>query len=187
MPNEHLSSHHEAAERRSEDLEAVAKERLHELEATPEKSVEHAEKQHEQAEAAREVIARHEAEPEPAPAAEAEAKPSFVRQVIDRAGSYQVTMASVQRRLTPAGRQFSRFIHTPAVDRASEALESTVMRPSVAAGAGLTALVVGSFFYYFARTYGYAMRGSEIIVALVVGGILGLIVESVIRAIRPRR
>ena len=187
MPQEHQPLHQQSNERHSAELEAAASERLKETELSSEKLSEHVEKQAEQVESARRKIEKHEAKPEPAPAAEAESKPTFTARFIDRAASYRDTIASVQRKLPPVSREFSKFIHTPAVDKASEALENTVMRPSVALGAGLTAIIVGSFFYYFARTYGYSMRGSEIVVALVVGGFLGLVAETVVRNVRPNR
>jgi len=183
MSQEH-QPHRQSAERDTANLEAAAAERLRELELTPEARSEHSSEQAKQVERARETINHHEDEPEPAAAAEAAKPAQVVHQLLDRAQNYRDTMSSLQRKLTPAGRRFSLFIHTPAVDKASEILEGTVMRPSVALGAGVTGLIVGGFFYYFARTYGYSLRGSEIIVSLIVGGILGLLAETAYRTIR---
>ena len=52
-------------------------------------------------------------------------------------------------------------------------LEKTVMRPSVTLGATWTALIVGVVFYWTARHYGFRLSGSEMILALIVGGLLG--------------
>ena len=180
MSVEHQPSQPESAERASE-LEAIAAEKQAERESAPENLAEHAERQDNAAEAARKVIDEQTREPEPVPVPEAtDPKPSFTAR-ISQALSYHETMASVQTKLSPVSRSFSRVIHAPAVEKTSEALETTLMRPSVALGAVITAVIVGGIFYYFAHRYGYAMRGSELLASLVVGGVLGLAVEGLVR------
>lgn len=144
------------------------------------------------AEAAREIIHKHEPTPEPAPAVETENAPrpsSFAQALIHPKLNYTQTLASIQRRLTPARRTFSKVIHAPAVEKTSEALEKTVARPSVTAGATWTALIIGSIFYFTARRYGYILSGSEIELSFVVGAVLGLILEWIWRTFlrRPRQ
>ncbi len=172
------------AEQSHAELEALAKEQLEKLATTPENAAEHAEKR---AEAAREIIHKQEQAPDPVPVAEKEtaAPVPFVAR-LDQLTNYTHTMASLQRKLRPMSRSFSKVIHTPAVEKTSEALEKTVMRPSVAAGATWTALLVGVIFYVTARIYGYALSGSEMLVALVIGGILGVALEGVGRLLRRR-
>jgi hypothetical protein len=142
------------------------------------------------ADAAREVIHKREPEPTPAPVTESEKSPvhAAFTHVLNPKLNYAETVASIQRRLTPASRAFSKVIHAPAIEKSSEALEKTVARPSVTAGATWTALIIGSIFYFTARRYGYVLSGSEIELSFVVGAVLGLILEWVWRTFirRPR-
>jgi hypothetical protein len=183
MSVEHQPRPSESHERSSE-LQKAAKERLEELASNPENKVEHPEQR---AEAAREVIAAQELAPEP-PAEQEQAAPQpsgFVAR-LDHALNYKHTMASVQRKLTPVSRNFSKLIHTPAVEKTSEALESTVMRPSIVAGATWSAAIVGLVFYVVARTYGWTLSGSEMLAALLAGAVLGLAIEAISRSLRRR-
>jgi small-conductance mechanosensitive channel len=168
------------------ELEALGRERLKELdEAAPEAA---AENQAERAEQARETLANHEVAPtEPMARADQETPTSTLADTLDRVLNYRQTMASLQRRLSPASRNFSKVIHNQAVESTSEALEKTVMRPSVALGATWTALIVGLIFYLTARHYGYRLSGFEMIAALIVGGILGVILEGLSRFFRRKR
>jgi hypothetical protein len=182
---EHQPRPSESNERSQAELEQLAKERLEELSANPEAAAEHAEKR---AEAAREVIHKQEQAPEPA-AAQAEqdtGRPGFAAR-IDHALNYSQTMASIQRKLSPASRRFSRLIHQPVVEKTSEKLERTVMRPSIVAGATWSAAIVGLIFYITARTYGWTLSGSEMLMALLMGALLGLLIEGILRASRRRQ
>ncbi|MBW4061434.1 hypothetical protein HJC99_02590 [Candidatus Saccharibacteria bacterium] len=178
---------HESAERQSE-LDKLAEAQLAEQEASAEAAAEnHRDDQGERAETARKVIDQQEqSKEEPVAAAENQApKPTFMGRLNPHL-SYTETMASMQHKLSPASRSFSKVIHAPLVEKTSEALESSVMRPSVTLGAVVTALIVAGTFYYFARTYGYAMRGSELVVSLVAGGIIGVVLEGLVRSLHPR-
>jgi hypothetical protein len=166
------------------EIEALGQERLKEL---AEKSPEHtAEDQAERAAEAREKLAVHEEEPEPKGHADEETPTSKLAETLDRVLDYRQTMANLQRRLSPASRRFSKLIHNKTVESTSEALEGTVMRPSVTVGATWTAFIVGLIFYLTARHYGYRLSGFEMIAALIVGAILGIIIEGLLRLARKR-
>ncbi len=143
-----------------------------------ETSTEHSqEKQHEQLE-----TARHKLEQAPEPAAKAsehDHRPSHHPTTLDKEAAYHDTLRSLQRHLSPASRRFSKVIHSPAVEKTSEVVGATVARPSVTLGATTTALIVGGFLYFTARAYGFALSGSELLLSLIIGGILGLLVEGV--------
>ena len=167
------------AERNQAEIESAAHERLRELaEKSPEQRTEN---QTERAEQAREVLAQHEDSPSPAEKADRETPNANLAATLDRVLNYKQTMASVQRRLRPASRRFSKVIHNKAVEGTSEALEKTVMRPSVTVGATWTALIVGLIFYLTAHYYGYRLSGFEMLGALVIGGLIGLIIEGLLR------
>ena len=171
------------AEHNQAELEALGNERLKELaEQTPELGQDN---QAERAEEARETLAKHEPT-EPVERADSETPSSTLSDTLDRVLNYRQTMASVQRRLSPASRSFSKVIHNKGVESTSEALEKTVMRPSVTLGATWTALIVGLIFYLTAHYYGYRLSGFDMIGALIIGGILGVILEWLIRLLRKR-
>jgi hypothetical protein len=168
-------------QRQQHELEQTAKERLEQLQKP--KNVE--QDQENRVEAAREKIEMH-AE-EPAPVAEKEqTAPSRPAAFLDPVLNYKQTLKSLQSRLKPAQKRFSQVIHQPTVEKVSDALGKTVMRPSVSHGAVVTAVAVESFFYFTARHYGYVMSGSEVILALLVGGLVGLFLEGVFNGARRR-
>ncbi len=152
-----------------------------------ETSAEKAPQSSERAKEAREVIKQQEGEPEPANTSEAASNPaSRIHQVLNHRLNYAQTLASVQRKLNPISRNFSQVIHTPVVEKTSEALESTVARPSVLLGSTWTALIVGTIFYLTARHYGYTLSGSELLFSFVVGALLGLVLEGAWHSLERR-
>lgn len=186
MPGEHLSPSSERGEQAKNELEQARNEQLDAArEAAAERDpADHAEKR---AEHARNVIDRQ--EPEPPAATETDTKPASSSPIafLNHHLNYTQTLASVQRQLKPISRSFSKVIHAPAVEKASEALENNIARPSVLAGATWTALIVGSIFYLIARHYGYALSGSELLFSFIVGALLGLAIEGVWRASKRRK
>lgn len=181
----HHGERHEAHQPKPE-LEAARAEALNEIK-TDRSENSAAEAAKERAEAAREVIKQHEAKAEE-PASVAEAAPSVspVQRLLDHTQNYVQTLTSMQRQLPPLSRRFSKVIHTPAVEKTSEALENTVARPSVMVGATWTALLVGVIFYLTARHFDYALSGSEMIFSFVVGAVIGLFLESLFHAVRRK-
>jgi hypothetical protein len=187
MTVEHQPRPSETNERSSE-LDELAKQQIEKLKATPENAAEHAEKQAEATREAREVISNQKEAPEPAAPQEQETPPAptFAAR-LDSMLNYTQTMTSVQRKLSPASRSFSKVIHAPAIEKTSEALENTVMRPSIVAGATWTAFITGLLFYLVARTYGFTLSGTEMLAALLGGAVLGIVFEGILRTVRHRR
>ncbi len=185
MSIEHQPRPSDNHERSQAEVDAAAAERLEELKANPEQTTEHAETR---AEAAREVINKYEEAPEPAPAETEAAEPAAPRFMahLDRAVNYRDTMTSMRRHLSPVSRAFSKVVHAPIVEKISEPLEKTVMRPSLVAGATWSAAIVGLIFYLTARLYGFSLSGSEMLAALLAGAVLGLVIEGLTRGLRRR-
>ena len=95
----------------------------------------------------------------------------------DRTDSYRKTMEKMQSELPPASRTFSKVIHNPAVEKASEAIGNTVARPNlIIAGAALGA-IASVIVYFVARHYGYVLSGSETIILFGCGWVIGAIIE----------
>lgn len=105
---------------------------------------------------------------------------------LDKESAYWDTLRSVQRHLTPASRRFSKFIHSPKIERTSEVASVTIARPSVLLGATTTTALLGGFLYVTARLSGFSLSGSEFILSILVGGVLGLIVEGLAKVIKPK-
>ncbi len=144
---------------------------------------------HEQKEQLEQARAKLDQQPEPgARAGEQEAAaPAHHPTKLDKESAYWDTLRSVQRHLKPASRQFSKVIHSPAVERTSEVAGATIARPSVLLGATITASLLGGFLYITARLNGFSLSGSEFILSLLVGGVLGLLVEGIANVLKPRR
>lgn len=130
---------------------------------------------------AREVIERQAEQPPAKTEHEDVPRPQF-----NRKAAYTETMQSLHRRLKPTSRQFSNFIHQPSIEKTSEALGKTVFRPSVTLGATVTAFIIGAFLYITARWYGFTLSGSEFWVAMLVGGVLGLVIEMALKPFHRR-
>ena len=126
--------------------------------------------------------ARHEAleQAEESQTAETEkpAAPETPREITkdDRADSYRKTMKKMQSELSPASRTFSKVIHNPAVEKASEAIGGTVARPNLII-AGALGAISSVVVYFIARYYGYVLSGSETIILFGCGWVIGAIIE----------
>jgi hypothetical protein len=91
--------------------------------------------------------------------------------------AYSRSLNRARKQLSPAGRTFSKFIHQPAVNAASEALGRTVGRPSGIFGGGLLALVGTSGYYYLTKHYGYTYNYFIFVLLLGFGFLLGWTLE----------
>lgn len=165
---------------RAENLEQLI--HLRKTERAPRPSPE---KEQNRIEQARHQIERH-AEHASKRSEQAAHQPTTVT-AYERSRSYRHTLSSLQHRLRPRQRSFSHFIHRPIIERTSDVVANTIARPSVTLGATITAALVGGFFYISARRYGFELSGSEFIVSLFVGGLLGFVIELSLKAIRRRQ
>jgi hypothetical protein len=90
----------------------------------------------------------------------------------------------VQEQFPKSVRQFSKIIHAPVVEKASEVVGKTVARPSGIFGGALCALIGVSIMNYFARRGGFRLSGGEFVAFLVLGWTAGLILERLLRKLR---
>ncbi len=178
MTPEHAPTPKDSREQLSaRQLETLAQKQLEARSNTPETGGE--DDPGKRAEAAREQLKQIEKQEEaPAPAREREEPPRVSPlTLITPHLNYEQTLKTLQNQLPRASRAFSKVIHQPAVERVSEVLEKTVMRPSVTAGAVTSAVILGGIFYVAARAYGFRLSGSELIFALIIGGLIGYVLE----------
>lgn len=104
----------------------------------------------------------------------------------DKQRAYTHTIKHVQSKLSKPSRSFSKVIHSPVVERTSEALEKTVARPSAILGGALFATVGLAVMSFFARRYGFTLSGTELILFVSAGWLLGLVVEFVWKKLLKR-
>jgi hypothetical protein len=162
------------------EIQRAAHERLRQLSPSAERE----NNRQDATESAREKIRKVE-QVRPAAEAAKDHEPAH-RGILTKAVNYRHTMISLRHQMKPTARAFSSFIHAPAVEAASDFAGKTVLRPSVTLGATTTAMLLVGFFYFYARYYGFGLHGSEFWITLIVGGIIGLIVEVLGKALRHR-
>lgn len=95
----------------------------------------------------------------------------------ERRDAYDDVMNETRSHLTPASRAFSKFIHTPAVERSSDAVGATLARPNAILAGSLSAFIVVLVVYLVARYYGYPLSGTEAIASFVFGWIIGVVFD----------
>ena len=110
--------------------------------------------------------------PHPAPAAR---RGAIRKQDLD--ATYKRTMKQVQSELSAPSRAFSKVIHTKAVEKTSEALESTIARPNAILAGAVGAFVITLAIYLIAKHFGYRLSGSETIAGFVIGWIIGILFD----------
>ncbi|HMS92736.1 MAG TPA: hypothetical protein PKC05_04565 [Candidatus Saccharibacteria bacterium] len=94
--------------------------------------------------------------------------------------AYRKQIKKVQSQLPRGARTFSKIVHNPVVEAVSDATAKTIFRPSALIGGSITGLVFGLVIYIVARYYGYPISTLTLVLLLVVGAVLGVIVELVI-------
>ena len=99
--------------------------------------------------------------------------------VSDKKQSYNQTMNRVRSKMNPASRAFSSFIHAPVVEQTTEVVGKTVARPSGIMGGGIAAVIGLGIVFFFARRNGFALSGSEFILLLLAGFVVGILFEIV--------
>jgi hypothetical protein len=88
--------------------------------------------------------------------------------------SYNATMSEVRTQMSAPSRAFSKVIHNKVVEKASNAVGTTVARPNAILTGAVFAFVLTLGVYLLAKNLGYPLSGFETIGAFVLGWILGL-------------
>lgn len=95
----------------------------------------------------------------------------------DLDATYKRTMQQVQSELSAPSRAFSKVIHTKAVEKTSDALETTIARPNAILAGAIMAFVFTLVIYLVAKNYGYRLSGFETIGGFILGWIVGLLFD----------
>lgn len=106
------------------------------------------------------------------------------KQLKDAAFTRSITRA--RKKLSVPSRTFSKFIHQPVVDRASEAVGKTIARPSSLLGGSFFALIGTSALLWITRRYGYEYNYLVVILLFVTGFVVGISLEWLWRAVKNR-
>lgn len=102
----------------------------------------------------------------------------------DKAHSFNSVMHHARQEMSRPERTFSKFIHQPGVEKASEVLGKTVARPSGIAGAAIASFIGLLSVYSVARFAGFQLSGSEMPLLLAIGFGAGLFIEWATKAAR---
>lgn len=105
----------------------------------------------------------------------------------DREAGFERTMDEVRKHLPRSTRPFSRFIHAPTVERLSDAAGKTIARPNAILAGGITAFIVVLTLYFYAKFAGFALSGSETILAFGAGWIMGTLFDALKATFTDRR
>lgn len=95
----------------------------------------------------------------------------------DLDATYKRTMKQVQSELSAPSRAFSKVIHVKAVEKTSEALESTVARPNAILAGAISAFIFTLAIYLVAKNFGYRLSGFETIGGFILGWIIGILFD----------
>jgi len=105
----------------------------------------------------------------------------------DQNDAYRQTLAQIRKELPRSKRPFSVFIHISTIEKLSDILANTIFRPNAILAGGVLAFLLVLAEYSYAKYAGFAMRGSETIIAFVLGWILGCLFDIVARLFRGNK
>ncbi len=88
--------------------------------------------------------------------------------------SYKQTMRQVQAELPASSRMFSKVIHNKIIEKTSDTLGNTVMRPNAILAGAFVAFILTLLVYTVAKTIGYQLSGFETIGSFILGWIIGI-------------
>jgi hypothetical protein len=93
--------------------------------------------------------------------------------------TFNQTIRSVQKKLPAPQRAFSKVVHNPKIEIASDAIGSTAARPSGLLFGGLFSLLSSIIVLILCRYYGYEYNFSIGLISFVGGYFLGLFIEAI--------
>lgn len=111
--------------------------------------------------------------------APAEKKPDvpIANTKVNRDMIFRREMKHIQSEMSAPSRGFSKVIHNKAVERASEAIGSTVARPNAILAGAICAFLFTLALYVLAKRLGYVLSGFETIGAFALGWVVGLVFD----------
>jgi len=95
----------------------------------------------------------------------------------EKTASYKKHMKQIQAELPAPERAFSKFIHSPAVEKTSEFIGGTIARPNAILSGAVVAFFLVLAVYLIAKNLGYVLSGFETIGAFIVGWVIGILYD----------
>ena len=111
-------------------------------------------------------------------------QPKPIHTKADKLHSFNTIMHHARAQMSKPEKTFSKFVHSPAVEKTSEILGNTVARPSGVLGASVAAFIGLLSVYSVARFAGFQLSGSEMPLLLLAGFGSGLFIEWATKSIR---
>lgn len=99
---------------------------------------------------------------------------------------YKHELKKVRAQLPRSSQAFSKFVHNNAVEKVSDVAGKTILRPSVLIGGAITALIIGIAVYIVAKQYSYMFPSDLLILLLILGAILGLLIEFIYKKLEHK-
>lgn len=96
---------------------------------------------------------------------------------LEKKSEYDKTMKSMRTQLPKASQTFSKVIHQPGVEKASEVAGATVARPNAILAGSFTAFIAVLGVYLLAGYNGFRLSGFETIAAFAVGWAAGVVLD----------
>lgn len=100
---------------------------------------------------------------------------------------YKRTMTRTRKKLSAPSRTFSKVVHNPLVDKASEFTGKTVARPSSVFSGAVFAFIGTSALFWITKHYGYEYNYLFAIMMFIVGAFVGLTLEFIVKSFRRSR
>jgi hypothetical protein len=91
--------------------------------------------------------------------------------------SYMKILRLLQNELTPTSRIFSKITHNNIIEGTSNFIGGTIARPNAMLAGALFAFILTLSVYLIAETIGYALSGSETIIAFLTGWLIGILYD----------
>ncbi|MDZ7744335.1 MAG: hypothetical protein U5K77_01060 [Candidatus Saccharibacteria bacterium] len=101
--------------------------------------------------------------------------------------AYKRTLSRVQSQLSVPEKTFSKFIHRPTIEKASEIGSKTVARPSGIMGGGVASLLGTGFVLFVAKRYGFEYNYMLFVLLFAAGFIIGIGFELIVRLLARQR
>lgn len=100
--------------------------------------------------------------------------------------SFHSQMNHVRDHMTPGEKLYSRFMHTKAVEKASDFIGSTIARPNAMLTGSIFAFISVTILYFTANHFGIQLSGFETIGTFILGWFVGIIYDYASVAFRKR-
>ena len=98
-------------------------------------------------------------------------------QTTSKDASFKATMHEIQGQMSGPSKTFSKIIHNEAVEKVSDSLGSTIVRPNAVLSGAILAFALTLGVYLVAKNLGYPLSGFETIAAFIIGWALGVIYD----------